>query len=246
MTTLYARFIIPKTDWLSSNQRLNGLMVGLRSKRVQDYAEGVWRRAVLDQFGITPLEPEPIHVDDMPVIVDDDIRRMESRLDDLRAERDSCGRDSARRADISAAIKRQRHELSLRRGVVRREDARARRVRERNADKSLVRSRILLNTDNRVFHDPVECHVRVHNISKHLFDSPNAYPTVKPIQDAATRTGVIWEDDNNTRIPLVTFTGGSMLSHDYVIDMIVRDASDGHSPFLDGDDGMFDELPLDR
>lgn len=42
--------------------------------------------------------------------------------------------------------------------------------------------------------------VRVYNISNHEFDAPNFGLTLKPILDAGTDSGLLWEDDNNSII----------------------------------------------
>lgn len=89
--------------------------------------------------------------------------------------------------------------------------------------RALLKARKDLNKDNRLFKDKVRFHVCIHNITKHLYDAPNAYPTVKPLEDAGTNTGILWLDDNNECIPLTTFQGGGMLERDnYVIDVIVE------------------------
>jgi hypothetical protein len=67
---------------------------------------------------------------------------------------------------------------------------------------------------------------------------------VKPLQDGATRTGIIWDDDNNACIPITTFRGGNMLGHDYVIDILVESMDEPLKidPF-DNYETAFDALP---
>lgn len=94
-------------------------------------------------------------------------------------------------------------------------------------EQALYKTKIVLNVKNRLFNSPVRFHARIHNISNHSYDAPNAYPTIKPLQDAGTRTGILWEDDNNSCIPMTTFQGGEMLSkNDYIIDIIVEDITE--------------------
>lgn len=143
------------------------------------------------------------------------------------------------RKHIADSIAEQRHAISLLSATARKAEARDRRKAERERRKRLIRARLDLNRGRRVFSGPVCFHVRVHNISSHYFDSPNAWPTVKPIQDAATNTGIVWDDDNNSCIPITIFQGGEHLGHDYVIDILVRELdadSPAADPFLEYDD----------
>lgn len=89
--------------------------------------------------------------------------------------------------------------------------------------RAVVKATREVNANNRLFNEPVRFRVRIHNISKHYFDSPNSYPTIKPLQDAGTNTGILWEDDNNSCVQMVTFQGAEMLSKEnYVVDIIVE------------------------
>lgn len=89
--------------------------------------------------------------------------------------------------------------------------------------RAVIKATREVNADNRLFNEPVRFRVRIHNISKHYFDSPNSYPTIKPLQDAGTNTGILWEDDNNSCVQMVTFQGAEMLSKEnYVVDIIVE------------------------
>lgn len=225
------------------------MLSGLRSARIQEYAEPVWREAVRSQYHLTALEPEAqdLGVDPFPVS-DDDSRdelivrpKMEESLKMLimkREQWDSTHSRSALRAlertdpgmlmrlrterrHIAEGIAEQRHALAMLSAKTRKNKARNARKAERESRKRLIRARLDLNRGRRVFSGPVLFHVRVHNISSHYFDSPNAWPTVKPIQDAATNTGIVWDDDNNSCIPVTTFQGGEQLGHDYVIDVLV-------------------------
>lgn len=89
--------------------------------------------------------------------------------------------------------------------------------------RAVIKATREVNANNRLFNEPVRFRVRIHNISKHYFDSPNSYPTIKPLQDAGTNTGILWEDDNNSCVQMVTFQGAEMLSKEnYVVDIIVE------------------------
>lgn len=95
--------------------------------------------------------------------------------------------------------------------------------RVNNAERrNYLAKKLEINSHQQLF---TECAVVVtaHNISKHLFDAPNFYPTVKPILDGATDAGVVWEDDNNTVITGgVLFQAGEHLSREnYVIEIEV-------------------------
>lgn len=67
--------------------------------------------------------------------------------------------------------------------------------------------------------------VRSHIITSSKFDAPNFYPTVKPIIDAATDTGVIWEDDNNSIISggFLFLPGKVKDRNNYVFDITITD-----------------------
>lgn len=144
------------------------------------------------------------------------------------------------RKHIAESIAEQRHALAMLSAKTRKAKASEQRKAERERRKRLIRARLDLNRDRRIFQGPVCFHVRVHNISSHYFDSPNAWPTVKPIQDAATNTGIVWDDDNNSCIPVTTFQGGERLGHDYVIDVLVVEIGTGSmmsmDPFSEYDD----------
>lgn len=144
------------------------------------------------------------------------------------------------RKHIAESIAEQRHALAMLSAKTRKAKASEQRKAERERRKRLIRARLDLNRDRRIFQGPVCFHVRVHNISSHYFDSPNAWPTVKPIQDAATNTGIVWDDDNNSCIPVTTFQGGEQLGHDYVIDVLVVEIGTGSmmsmDPFSEYDD----------
>ena len=242
MTTMYARFIIGRNDWKSSNQRLNAIMAGLRSKRIQDYAEQVWRKAALDQFGIEPIEPQrnPLPVVNNESSSDEHQSMMEKRLEELRQSRDAWDDNHGKelkssktsettrrelqheRNLIVESINRQKKSLTSEKQKIRKSNKKQQRILERTEDKRVVERRLELNSAQRIFTGPVRFNVRVHNISNHYFDSCNSWPTVKPLQDGATRTGIIWDDDNNACIPITTFRGGAMLGHDYVIDILIE------------------------
>lgn len=244
------------------------MLSGLRSARIQEYAEPVWREAVRSQYHLTALEPEPQDLEGDPLPVSDDDSRdelivrpkMEEALKTLIMKRERWDEAHSRgmlkalertdpgmlirlkteRRHIAEGIAEQRHALALLSAKARKSKARNARKAERESRKRLIRARLDLNRGRRVFSGPVCFHVRVHNISSHYFDSPNAWPTVKPIQDAATNTGIVWDDDNNSCIPVTTFQGGERLGHDYVIDVLVTEI--GSSTVMDMDPfGKYDD-----
>lgn len=88
---------------------------------------------------------------------------------------------------------------------------------QRAQRKQYINEKIKANKGHLIF-DTCAVIVRVHNISQHDFDAPNFYPTVKPILDAATDTGIIWADDNNRIIAGGTlFLFGEMKKRDEYI-----------------------------
>lgn len=151
-----------------------------------------------------------------------DKNRKNTLTPDEKKELDSL---MSTRADIVDMKKRQQKGITALRQRIRKirdkNDREALKARRR----ALIGARKELNKDRKLFPDgtQVRFHARIHNITKHYYDAPNAYPTVKPIEDAGTITGVMWEDDNNACIPLTTFRGESTLSRDnYVVDVIIE------------------------
>lgn len=65
--------------------------------------------------------------------------------------------------------------------------------------RSYIANKLSINSHQQLFKNCAVI-IRVNNITDHDFDSPNFYPTVKPILDAATDAAVIWADDNNNVI----------------------------------------------
>lgn len=58
----------------------------------------------------------------------------------------------------------------------------------------------------------------------HVFDAPNCWPTVKPLQDGGTDSCVLWRDDNNEIIESTTFVGGGKSDNGaYVITFIIEE-----------------------
>lgn len=93
--------------------------------------------------------------------------------------------------------------------------------------KAYIKAKMKLNDDNRLFQGPVEMMVRTNVITDHIFDAPNSWPSIKPIQDGGTDTCVLWADDNNEYIKSTTFYGGWKASRDfYVMEIIVRPLED--------------------
>jgi hypothetical protein len=108
--------------------------------------------------------------------------------------------------------------------------------RRSNADrKSYIKEKLALNEKRLLFPGIVRFDVRSNVITKHDFDAPNCWPTVKPLQDGGTDTCVLWHDDNNNFIKHTSFYGGGKVSKDkYVIDVIVTELENSdHDPFDD-------------
>lgn len=138
------------------------------------------------------------------------------------------------RNDITDSRTRQKRNLTALRQSIRKITDKNTREHDKAVKRAVIKSRLELNEKRRLFNEPVRFHVRIHNISKHYYDAPNAYPTVKPIQDAGTQIGILWADDNNDYIPFTTFQGDSMLSRDdYVVDIICETFDE---PLLDSSD----------
>lgn len=55
MTRLYARFRIPRKHWKDSNQRDDYMLSALKTAWIVDYAENIWREAMLNQFSMQSL-----------------------------------------------------------------------------------------------------------------------------------------------------------------------------------------------
>lgn len=234
------------------------MLSALKTAWIVDYAENIWREAMLNQFSMQSLEPDEDMITALlnakPAKQDDDSQARESlelkqsRLEALQTqfdewieqhgnEHDRLQRKKHRtddelneynalhdeRMELRERIKRQSKEITVQKTELNKITSKNQREIDKTRRRCLLKARKTLNADNRLFNEPVRFHVRVHNVTKHLYDAPNAYPTVKPLQDAGTNIGIIWEDDNNTCIPITTFHGGGMLEKDnYVIDVIAE------------------------
>jgi len=234
------------------------MLSALKTAWIVDYAENIWREAMLNQFSMQPLEPDEDMITALmnakPAKQDDDSQARESlelkqsRLEALQTqfdewieqhgdEHDRLHRKKHKtddelneynalhdeRMELRERIKRQSKEITAQKAELNKITSKNQREIDKTHRRCLLKARKTLNTDNRLFNEPVRFHVRVHNVTKHLYDAPNAYPTVKPLQDAGTNIGIIWEDDNNTCIPITTFHGVGMLEKDnYVIDVIAE------------------------
>lgn len=158
----------------------------------------------------------------------DDANRRE--LERLKRRKDRTAADDARldalaaeRNELKERVSRQSKAATKARQSLRKTTDRNDRESMKAWKRALIKARRDLNSGSRLFKDKVRFHVRIHNITKHLYDAPNAYPTVKPLEDAGTNTGILWLDDNNECIPLTTFRGGGMLEREnYVIDVVVE------------------------
>lgn len=85
--------------------------------------------------------------------------------------------------------------------------------------RNYIKEKIKINKFQHIFKT---CYVviTVNNITNRDFDSPNYYPTVKPIIDAGTDTGILWEDDNNNIIKSMIFLAGKNVDrNNYIIDI---------------------------
>lgn len=132
-----------------------------------------------------------------------------------------------RMKNLKALKKRRTTTLRNFRKIQNKEIQRALRKNDRENRKLYVKEKSLLNKDSQLFR---RCHVAitVHNITNRDFDSPNFFPTVKPIIDAGTDTGILWEDDNNNVIRSTVFLAGTNLNRDhYILDIdIYEDLND--------------------
>lgn len=101
--------------------------------------------------------------------------------------------------------------------------------------KSYIKSKMALNENNRLFKSKIRMMVRTNVITDHIFDAPNSWPSIKPIQDGGTDTCILWADDNNDYIKSTTFYGGWKASRDYyVMEIIVESIpEDFEDPFDD-------------
>lgn len=261
---LRAVFTIPKKNFKSSNMALGHIVAAQKSAWIRQYAGPVWEAAVLEQFGITAIEPTEDQLDKVPVT--DEVQKVLDQVKDLEAEilevtnerkeyEDRADQHKTAKADLRG-LKRLKNDPESASKIVEKEleiaeyetaldslkasqkrlKATLQAVKRRhgkeitkelrrvnNAERrNYLAKKLELNSHQQLF---TECAVVVtaHNISKHLFDAPNFYPTVKPILDGATDAGVVWEDDNNTVITGgVLFQSGEHLSRDnYIIEIEV-------------------------
>lgn len=236
MSKLYVRFNVPKKYWLGSNLRLSPIMAARRSKWIMQHMTQYWLDAIKNQHNITPLTPSEADINSIieKIMAKRQTKTARASLDpiiNLAKLRLNQLKTSLKQAEISGnsniieslKLKIEAQELTIK--SLKTENSITDFIK---ADATTVRqARIMAvkqaNGNNRLFNQPVRFHVRIHNISKHLYDSPNAWPTIKPLQDAGTNTGILWEDDNNSCVNLTTFQGAEMLSKDeYVIDVIVE------------------------
>lgn len=90
--------------------------------------------------------------------------------------------------------------------------------------KNYIDAKLNLNKNNRLF-ETCAVIVKISNITNREFDAPNFYPTVKPILDAGTDTGILWEDDNNSIITggMLFLKGNHQNRDSYIIEIEVVD-----------------------
>lgn len=170
------------------------------------------------------------------------------RLDALKRKKSLSPEESAQkehlisqRQNLKERVERQRKALS----IMKKKNAKLRTAKTRHSDADRKKARLQvihdLNANNRLFNEPVRMYIRAHNISKHLFDATNCYPTLKGVEDAGTETGILWEDDNITVIPSHTFLGAPIKSRDYYVLDIIVDTLDedlrGEDAFIGFDEG---------
>lgn len=150
----------------------------------------------------TALKRKATENSDALELIEEKIFNYEEKIKALKALK-------ARRKSSLASFKRSREKDSKK--LIRKTES--------NNKKKYIEAKIKLNTFQHIFE---KCFVvvTVHNITNRDFDSPNFYPTLKPILDAGTDTGVLWEDDNNRIIRSTTFLPGTNLDrNNYILDI---------------------------
>lgn len=246
-------FCIPRKRYKNSNTSGNRIADQAKSQWLRAHAEQVWAYALEKQHGIVAVEPDEVewrtHDDSNESGDDDGILHQESIVNGISEEIESLRgmskdvtrwrREYRRTSDeavhvritdyedrLSDARERLKYEkklLTMLRNDKRkteRRDATKRRTVER---KAYIAAKMRLNRDKRLFNGPVRMMVRTNMVTDHVFDAPNSWPSVKPIQDGGTDTAILWEDDNNDYIHSTTFYGGWRTSREYyVIEIIVE------------------------
>jgi hypothetical protein len=181
--------------------------------------------------------------------LEDKISQMESGLSALKTENRTIPRSAYKHVELSGKIRAVEDDLRgvklqyrLESKILTRYRNMFRKTHEKqdrrrsNADrKSYIKEKLALNEKRLLFPGIVRFDVRSNVITKHDFDAPNCWPTVKPLQDGGTDTCVLWHDDNNNFIKHTSFYGGGKVSKDkYVIDVIVTELENSdHDPFDD-------------
>jgi hypothetical protein len=181
--------------------------------------------------------------------LEDKISQMESSLSALKTENRTIPRSAYKHVELSGKIRAVEDDLRgvklqyrLESKILTRYRNMFRKTHEKqdrrrsNADrKSYIKEKLALNEKRLLFPGIVRFDVRSNVITKHDFDAPNCWPTVKPLQDGGTDTCVLWHDDNNNFIKHTSFYGGGKVSKDkYVIDVIVTELENSdHDPFDD-------------
>jgi hypothetical protein len=181
--------------------------------------------------------------------LEDKISQMKSGLSALKTENRTIPRSAYKHVELSGKIRAVEDDLRgvklqyrLESKILTRYKNMFRKTHEKqdrrrsNADrKSYIKEKLALNEKRLLFPGIVRFDVRSNVITKHDFDAPNCWPTVKPLQDGGTDTCVLWHDDNNNFIKNTSFYGGGKASKDkYVIDVIVTELENSdHDPFDD-------------
>jgi len=138
-------------------------------------------------------------------------------LEDLVAEYDHTT------ATLKADVARTKKKFSTIKSANSKTLAKEMRKVEGNKQKAYIKKKIEINEFQHLFktaHALIICR----NVTMHNNDAGNFQTSIKPIVDAGTETGILWEDDNNKILLTTTLTGGKMISKEYyVIELILCD-----------------------
>lgn len=255
-------FCIPRKRYKNSNTTGNRMADQAKSQWLRAHAEQVWSYALERQHGIVALEPSDDEwrtpSDDAGPDGDDDIKQQESIVNGISDEVESlrgmskdvtrwrreyrttgdeaihaCITDYENRLnDARERLKYERKLLTMLRSDKRKTERRDTMKRRTVERKAYIDAKMRLNRDRRLFNGPVRMMVRTNMVTDHVFDAPNSWPSVKPIQDGGTDTAILWEDDNNDYIRSTTFYGGWRASREYYVIEIIVEAIPGDEPMV--------------
>ena len=255
---LRIRFEIPKNQYKSSNGRDIPRVAAMKSAWLRAYGEATWAEAIRDQYDLKAIEPDtwttagtaltPSEreaydaLNAQKTTVDnaaDDVSRIEAIIAADKAALKTDRDDHETRASLNAAL----YEIRVAKDRLKTEktmltrcrhawtSAHGRQDRRRSATdrRAYVAAKISRNEERLLFPGRVRLDVVSHVITDRDFDAPNCWPTLKPLQDGGTDTGILWHDDSNRWIESTTFRGGPVISRDhYVIDATVTAADNIH------------------